>query len=67
MAVETYRHATIINPNSADAHLYLGKALQQLNQETEAVAEYRKFLDLCGSNDPRAEDTRKVISELGKI
>lgn len=67
MAAETYRHATIINPNSADAHLYLGKALQQLNQETEAMAEYRKFLDLCGSNDPRAEDTRKVISELGKI
>lgn len=67
MAVETYRHATIIDPNSADAHLYLGKALQQLNQETEAVAEYRRFLELCSSNDPRAEDTRKAISELGKI
>lgn len=67
MAVETYRHATIIDPRSAEAHLYLGKALQQLNQETEAVAEYRKFLDLCSSNDPRAEDTRNVINDLGKI
>ena len=66
-AVETYRNGLMVEPNNADFHLYLGQALAAKNQETEAAAEYKMFLELCSSNDPRAEDTRKRLSDLGKI
>jgi tetratricopeptide (TPR) repeat protein len=66
-AADAYRNGLQVAPTNPDMHLYLGKCLQQLNQETEAVAEYRKFLELCSTTDPRAEDTRNLLNDLGKI
>lgn len=65
-AADAYRNGLQVEPTNPDMHLYLGKSLQQLGQESEAVAEYRRFLELC-PNDPRAEDTRNLVNDLGKI
>lgn len=51
-AVEQYRHAVDISPNSIEAHIYLGLGLLQANKKPEGIAELRaaKALDPTQAN-----------------
>ena len=45
-AIEKFRHAAQLQPDSADAHQFLGAALEKAGDTEGAVAAYRKTLEL---------------------
>jgi hypothetical protein len=51
-AVEQYRHAVDLSPNSIEAHIYLGLGLLQANKKPEGITELRaaKALDATQAN-----------------
>ncbi|MCG8457135.1 MAG: serine hydrolase [Holophagales bacterium] len=53
---------TEVHPQSHDAHYYLGKAQEDLDHRSEAVASYRRALELS----PGDEATLQALARLGK-
>ncbi len=45
-AIASYREALRIDPELAEAHLNLGNTLRGLNQPEEAIASFRRALEL---------------------
>lgn len=64
-AIEAYQKATDLDPNFAQAHFNLGKALQQEKQYLEAVAEYQKAL-LFEPNLPIDPNLAGDFHDLGR-
>jgi tetratricopeptide (TPR) repeat protein len=46
-AATSLRRATELKPTHGQAHLYLGRALEQIRRPTEALAEYRVAVQCC--------------------
>jgi tetratricopeptide (TPR) repeat protein len=52
-AIEDYTQAIRINPTYANAYGVRGFAYDQLGQFTEALANYRRYVELAGENAPQ--------------
>jgi tetratricopeptide (TPR) repeat protein len=76
-AIEQCQKTLAMDPDYVMAHVFLGRSYQQTNRYAEAVAEFRKALDLSGgdSNELAAlgqalaashqeDEARKVLTEL---
>jgi len=60
-AEAAYREAILLKADNADAHYYLGTALQALGREPEAASAYRRALAL----DPALSEARGWLEALG--
>ena len=54
------RKALAIDPNRAEAHVYLGNAEQEAGRIDEARAAYKKYLELA-PNGPFARELRAIL------
>jgi len=62
LALDYYKGALFIDPNSPDGHYGVGRALVELERVDEAVPELRRALEL----DPSLLEASQTLSELGK-
>jgi len=58
-ALTAFQQATHLNPNSADAHLHLGKTEFALSHVNEAIAEFHEALRL----DPGNTQAKRLLSQ----
>lgn len=65
-AVAEARSALAINPNFVPAHTVLGRALEQKKMYPEALAEYKRVLDLAGSGNVLIADLGHLYGVMGK-
>ncbi|MBP6005053.1 MAG: tetratricopeptide repeat protein [Pyrinomonadaceae bacterium] len=63
VAISEFKQATVLAPDWADAHFNLGKMQEATEKFTEAIASFRKYLQLA----PNAADAGEVTSLINKI
>ncbi|MBI3997700.1 MAG: tetratricopeptide repeat protein, partial [Armatimonadetes bacterium] len=62
-AVGRFRQAIAIDPASARAHLWLGRALYRAGRHAEAVQALEKVIELSQTG-PHAEEARALLSRF---
>lgn len=63
-AVKEYQVVLAKNDANADAHFLLAQALEK-SGDTQALAEYKKFLSLCSSSDKRRAQVEERLKTVG--
>jgi tetratricopeptide (TPR) repeat protein len=66
-AINTLRRALCLQPDCAEAHLYLGDALACAGRSVEAVACYRQALWFLPKSAPAATDLGVALAQLGQL
>lgn len=62
-AINEFKQATILAPDWPDAHFNLAKVFEAAERFNEAIASYRKYLQVA-SNAPDADAVRSLINRL---
>jgi Flp pilus assembly protein TadD len=65
-AIDWLRQALQIKPDSAEAHLYLGEALHQINRLAEARQSWHDAARLAGDADTKAQALRRLEETGGE-
>ena len=65
-AMDAYRRALALDPGHADAHVNLGRLLQESNRAPEAVLQYREALRLNPSHATAAFNLGTALEDLRK-
>jgi tetratricopeptide (TPR) repeat protein len=65
-AVEAYRRAVALRPNSAVARVNLGAALGRLGRHEEALKQFRGVLEADGSNGDARKNAALALIEVGR-
>ncbi|MDA8689342.1 tetratricopeptide repeat protein, partial [Rhodobacteraceae bacterium] len=66
-AIEVYKQAVLLKPNSADAYNYLGVALKDQGKLDEAIASFNKALSLKPDYAEAYNNMGNVLKKQGKL
>lgn len=64
LAIEAFIKAAYYNPDNVDAYYYLARSYHKNGNETEAIAAYRKVLELFPESG-RVRDSKRYLGEMG--